>query len=56
MVESIVYYCSVEGDLLKDIVIYCVVEKYGFEEFKKFVFWKQGFCKCFFLDYVGLND
>ncbi|KAK0384206.1 hypothetical protein NLU13_8294 [Sarocladium strictum] len=41
-VESTVYHRSVDGDLLKDTVIYCAAEKYGLEELKKLALRKQG--------------
>lgn len=41
-VESTVYHRSVDGDLLKDTVIYCAAEKYGLEELKKLSLRKQG--------------
>ncbi|KPM43328.1 hypothetical protein AK830_g3177 [Neonectria ditissima] len=41
-VESTVYHCGVDGDLLKDTVIYCAAEKYGLEELKKLSLRKQG--------------
>lgn len=41
-VESTVYHRSVDGDLLKDTVIYCAAEKYGLSELKKLALRKQG--------------
>lgn len=41
-VESTVYHRSIEGDLLKDTVIYCAAEKYGLEDLKKLALRKQG--------------
>lgn len=41
-VESTVYHHGVEGELLKDTVIYCTAEKYGLEELKKVALRKQG--------------
>ena len=41
-VESTVYHHAVEGDLLKDTVIYCAAEKYGLSELKKVSLRKQG--------------
>ncbi|SPO02127.1 uncharacterized protein DNG_04800 [Cephalotrichum gorgonifer] len=41
-IESTVYHHSVDGDLLKDTVIYCAGEKYGLEELKKIALRKQG--------------
>ncbi|KAK7423942.1 hypothetical protein QQX98_000814 [Neonectria punicea] len=41
-VESTVYHRGVDGDLLKDTVIYCAAEKYGLEELKKLSLRKQG--------------
>ncbi|CAG8948887.1 hypothetical protein HYFRA_00002011 [Hymenoscyphus fraxineus] len=40
--ESTVYHQAVEGDLLKDTVIYCAAEKYGLEELKRVALRKQG--------------
>lgn len=44
-VESIVYHRGVDGDLLKDTVIYCAAEKYGLDELKKLALRKQGLRK-----------
>ncbi|CAG7558485.1 unnamed protein product [Fusarium equiseti] len=41
-VESTVYHRSIDGDLLKDTVIYCAAEKYGLDELKKLSLRKQG--------------
>ncbi|KJK79525.1 hypothetical protein H634G_05117 [Metarhizium anisopliae BRIP 53293] len=41
-VESTFYHRGVDGDLLKDTVIYCAAEKYGLEELKKLALRKQG--------------
>lgn len=41
-VESTVYHHGVDGDVLKDTVIYCAAEKYGLEELKKVALRKQG--------------
>ncbi|KAL2112732.1 hypothetical protein VUR80DRAFT_6614 [Thermomyces stellatus] len=41
-IESTVYHHSVDGELLKDTVIYCAGEKYGLEELKKISLRKQG--------------
>ncbi|KJZ77535.1 hypothetical protein HIM_03259 [Hirsutella minnesotensis 3608] len=41
-VESTVYHRSVEGDLLKDSVIYCAANRYGLEDLKKLALRKQG--------------
>ncbi|KAF4981238.1 hypothetical protein FZEAL_2926 [Fusarium zealandicum] len=40
--ESTVYHRGVDGDLLKDTVIYCAAEKYGLDELKKMALRKQG--------------
>ncbi|KAJ9131992.1 BTB/POZ fold protein [Pleurostoma richardsiae] len=40
--ESTVYHHGIDGDLLKDTVIYCVAEKYGLEELKRVALRKQG--------------
>ncbi|KFH46439.1 hypothetical protein ACRE_027290 [Hapsidospora chrysogenum ATCC 11550] len=40
--ESTVYHHSVDGDLLKDTVIYCAAERYGLDELKKISLRKQG--------------
>ena len=44
-VESTVYHRVIDGDLLKDTVIYCAAEKYGLEELKKLALGKQGLRK-----------
>lgn len=41
-VESTVFHRGVEGDLLKDTVIYCAAERYGLDELKKIALRKQG--------------
>jgi hypothetical protein len=45
-VESTVYHHGVDGDLLKDTVIYCTAEKYGLDELKRVALRKQGLRKC----------
>ncbi|TWU75489.1 hypothetical protein ED733_005357 [Metarhizium rileyi] len=40
--ESTLYHHCVDGDLLRDTVIYCAAEKYGLEELKKIALRKQG--------------
>ena len=40
--ESTVFCHSVDGELLKDTVIYCAGEKYGLEDLKKISLRKQG--------------
>lgn len=47
-VESTVYHHGVDGELLKDTVIYCTAEKYGLEELKKVALRKQGLRMFFF--------
>lgn len=44
-VESTVYHHGIDGDLLKDTVIYCAAEKYGLEELKRVSLRKQGLRK-----------
>lgn len=44
-VEPTVYHHGVEGELLKDTVIYCTAEKYGLDELKKVALRKQGLRK-----------
>ena len=44
-VESTVYHHGIDGDLLKDTVIYCAAEKYGLEELKRVALRKQGLRK-----------
>lgn len=44
-VESTVYHHFVDGELLKDTVIYCTAEKYGLEELKRVALRKQGLRK-----------
>ncbi|KAK3180152.1 hypothetical protein K4F52_008454 [Lecanicillium sp. MT-2017a] len=41
-VESTVYLRGVEGDLLKDTIIYCAAERYGLSDLKKLALRKQG--------------
>lgn len=38
-----IYHHSVDGEVLKDTVIYCAGEKYGLEELKRIALRKQGF-------------
>ncbi|KAK3394436.1 hypothetical protein B0H63DRAFT_45731 [Podospora didyma] len=40
--EATIYHHPVDGDLLKDTVIYCAAEKYGLEELKRVALRKQG--------------
>lgn len=44
-VESTVYHHGVDGELLKDTVIYCTAEKYGLDELKRVALRKQGLRK-----------
>jgi hypothetical protein len=41
-VESTIYHHGVDGELLKDTVIYCTAEKYGLDELKRVALRKQG--------------
>ncbi|EKD12096.1 hypothetical protein MBM_09733 [Drepanopeziza brunnea f. sp. 'multigermtubi' MB_m1] len=41
-VESTVYHHSVDGELLKDTLIYCTAEKFGLDELKRVALRKQG--------------
>jgi len=43
--ESTVYHHGIDGNLLKDTVIYCAAQKYGLEELKKLALRKQGLRK-----------
>jgi len=43
--EATIYHHSVDGELLKDTVIYCAAEKYGLEELKRVSLRKQGLRK-----------
>jgi len=43
--ESTVYHHGIEGELLKDTVIYCAAEKYGLDELKRVALRKQGLRK-----------
>lgn len=40
--ESTVYHHGVDGEILKDTVIYCTAEKYGLDELKRVALRKQG--------------
>ena len=44
-VESTVYHHGIDGELLKDTVIYCAAQKYGMEELKRVALRKQGLRK-----------
>lgn len=44
-VESTVYHHGIDGEILKDTVIYCAAEKYGLEELKRVALRKQGLRK-----------
>lgn len=44
-VESTVYHHGIDGELLKDTVIYCAAEKYGLDELKRVALRKQGLRK-----------
>lgn len=43
--ESTVFCHSIDGELLKDTVIYCAGERYGLEDLKKISLRKQGLRK-----------
>lgn len=43
--ESTVYHRGIDGELLKDTVIYCAAEKYGLDELKRVALRKQGLRK-----------
>ncbi|KAI0409904.1 hypothetical protein F4802DRAFT_5857 [Xylaria palmicola] len=40
--ECTIYHHAVDGDILKDTVIYCTADKYGMEELKRVALRKQG--------------
>ncbi|KAI2605547.1 hypothetical protein GGR54DRAFT_445659 [Hypoxylon sp. NC1633] len=40
--ESTVYHHGIDGDILKDTVIYCTADKYGLDELKRVALRKQG--------------
>jgi hypothetical protein len=40
--EPTIYHHGVEGELLKDTVVYCAAEKYGLDELKRVALRKQG--------------
>ncbi|KAI8954941.1 hypothetical protein F4801DRAFT_414392 [Xylaria longipes] len=40
--ESTIYHHAIDGDILKDTVIYCTADKYGMEELKRVALRKQG--------------
>lgn len=40
--ESTIHHHSIDGELLKDTVIYCAAEKYGLEELQRLALRKQG--------------
>ncbi|KAF2966053.1 hypothetical protein GQX73_g7529 [Xylaria multiplex] len=40
--ESTVYHHGVDGDILKDTIIYCTADRYGLEELKRVALRKQG--------------
>lgn len=55
--ESTIYDDSMDGQVLKDTVIYCAAEKYGLEELKKIALRKQGlrmFVPCI-VSFISLN-
>ena len=52
--ESTVYHHGVDGELLKDTVIYCTAEKYGLEELKRVALRKQGL-RMFLFDFSLLS-
>ena len=43
--ESLIYHRGVDGELLKDTVIYCAAQRYGLGELKKLALRKQGLRK-----------
>jgi hypothetical protein len=53
--ESTVYHSGIDGELLKDTVIYCAAEKYGLDELKRVALRKQGLRKfCVFATCTSL--
>ncbi|KAK0618412.1 hypothetical protein B0T17DRAFT_495447, partial [Bombardia bombarda] len=40
--EPTIYHSGIDGDLLKDTVIYCAADKYGLDELKRVALRKQG--------------
>lgn len=40
--ETTIYHHAIDGDILKDTVIYCTADKYGMEELKRVALRKQG--------------
>lgn len=40
--DATIYHHTVDGELLKDTVIYCAAEKYGLDELKRVSLRKQG--------------
>jgi hypothetical protein len=55
-VESTVYHHGVDGELLKDTVIYCTAEKYGLDELKRVALRKQGLRKSSILSRHTITD
>lgn len=43
--ETTIYHHAIDGDILKDTVIYCTADKYGMEELKRVALRKQGLRK-----------
>jgi hypothetical protein len=43
--ESTIHHHSIDGDVLKDTVIYCTADKYGLDELKRVALRKQGLRK-----------
>lgn len=52
--ESTIYHHGVDGDILKDTVIYCTADKYGLDELKRVALRKQGLRKIPILDSVSI--
>lgn len=46
-VEATIFHHAVDGDLLKDTVIYCTAERFGLDELKRIALRKQGLRKSY---------
>jgi hypothetical protein len=50
--ESTIHHHSIDGDVLKDTVIYCTAEKYGLDELKRVALRKQGLRKYPYISFM----
>lgn len=50
--ETTIYHHAIDGDILKDTVIYCTADRYGMDELKRVALRKQGLRKSTYLYFL----